>query len=355
MMRDIFDLDMMPFYNCYCGEVISDVDFKSSGEVLAKNVNPFYKILSVPVRFGKTYTISINSELPVEMISVIYGKKGLIKNKTDNLNNIKDSENKQSTYKCFQKTAFSRPITYTTKSWHQLYDAYTRGIYGKLQDIDEGDFTQVMLNSEYDQGLGQFEKYLRLLIKVPANNQSSVVVIEGDYSLNQNKKSSNTNSVTFTNQSIFDMTINSKVVSGDWVRPEIIRQKYKDETYKIVNDTEEKILPMISPLGLLQLSDGNVYAFSNRLIEYLLQNVINPLEQFDKNIYRVQKYISSVQHGMSNGSRYQGNYVEGVWDNDMQKYLFDLCKDNKYVKQRVDINGFVDKDTEQVITRGQGV
>jgi hypothetical protein len=39
MMRDIFDLDMMPFYNCYCGDTLSDVDFDSKGNVYTSSAN----------------------------------------------------------------------------------------------------------------------------------------------------------------------------------------------------------------------------------------------------------------------------------------------------------------------------
>jgi hypothetical protein len=46
--------------------------------------------------------------------------------------------------------------------------------------------------------------------------------------------------------------------------------------------------PLFSPLGLLQVSDGNIYAFSNRLVEFLTQNAINHLDSFGKNIERVQ-------------------------------------------------------------------
>jgi hypothetical protein len=34
MMRDIYDLDLMPFYNCYSGENLVDIDFNAKGEVL---------------------------------------------------------------------------------------------------------------------------------------------------------------------------------------------------------------------------------------------------------------------------------------------------------------------------------
>lgn len=385
MMRDIFDLDMMPFYNCYCGDTLSDVDFDSQGNVYTSSANSFYKIMSVPVRFGKTYTIAFNSELPVEMITVIYGRKGIIQSKTDNLNDIISSDENsvsKNTYQSFQKMSFTHPITIRTKSWHQLYKSYTRGKYGKLVD-EAPDVEMSIEDGNYDQGLGQFEKYLRLLIKVPSNNKSSLVVLEGDYGLGQKQESGNVNSVTFTNQSIWDSTVNSKTVSGDLIRPKYVQNKLKPkEEYRIVlneianhGETEETIpwtdtntdtlfegndetyvvSPLLSPLGLLQLSDGNNYAFSNRLIEYLLQNVINPLDEFTKDVERIQAYATSIENKLKNKSTYTAAYTPGVWDYSLREYLFNLVKDSIYVNKRVDLTGYVDKDVETVITRGQRV
>lgn len=347
MMRDIFDLDMMPFYNCYCGETVADVDFDSGSNVYTNKQSTLCKIMSVPVRFGKTYTIAFNSELPVEVISVIYGRKGIIKDKTNNLNDINDETyQNRPTYKRFNKLSFTHPVTYRTKDWHQLYQSYIYGKYGKI--VGNPDGSVVADDDFYDQGLGQFEKYLRLLIKVPATNNSSLVVLEGDYSLGQPIESANSNSVTYTNQTYADLTVNSKLVSGAWQRPNFI---YNNKQFQY----EDYVEPMLSPLGLLQLSTGDDYAFSNRLIEYLTQNVINPLDSFSKDIERVQKYASSSECLQKNRKRYRGYYVKGVWDDSLRKFLFDLTKNSNVLSQSVDLTGYVDKDTELVVTRGQKV
>lgn len=417
MMRDIFDLDMMPFYNCYCGETLSGVDFDQYG-VYTRSHNSFYKVLSVPVRFGKKYMVAINSELPIELITVVYGRKGLMIDKTNNLNDIDEGVGK-STYRKIQKCNFSHPFMYETKSWHQLYNNYIKGKYGKLEE--SSDDAKIIDDSKYDQGLGQFEKYLRLLIKIPSNNTSSVVVIEGDYSLGIQKEDMPKNNITITNQSINYTTINSKTTDGSWIRPEIISNNgtnFKTYRYSVqiidgnikegpnsfqsvfydtskteggsinevtdwikedymqdkgytteeqkgsisftVNATEvnykhkyQNILS--SPLGLLQLSDGNVYAFSNRLIEYLLQNVINPLDSFSGDISRIQKYSKSQQNKLKNGDTYSGYFTDGVWDDGLREYLLNLVRNTKYLQRKVDLNGYVDKDTEIIITRGQKV
>lgn len=428
MMRDIFDLDMMPFYNCFANELIADVNFDEAGNVYSENTSTsIYKVLSVPVRFGKTYMISIDSDVPVEMVCAIYGSKGIIKELTNNLNSIKNESDigpedspKHNTYKKYLRMQFQQPVFYNTISWHQLYSQF---------QLENG---HVINNSAYDQRLGQFEKYLRLLIKIPKNNKSSVVVIEGDYPvINNLPEPPNTSNITWSNKYLNSTTINSKTVKGNWIRPEVIQNfnndfyqlntyppkksykvkyrltdnnlmkcfsgelitspvisntdnleelikldiisKHIDKYYLTSSDNEyENIIvqileyeeceisrpaaePLFSPLSLLQINDGNIYAFSDRLVEYLVQNVINQLDTFTKDIERVQRYSKSEINQLKNNSRYTGAVVPGVWDKDFQRYLFDLVKNSNIIEKKLDLTGYVDKDTESVITRGQEV
>lgn len=446
MMRDVFDLDLMPFYNCYAGEYTADIDFDSDCNILSTNQG-LYKILSVPVKFGKQYMISLDCDQPVEMMCAVYGSKGILKKLTANLQDAVLDEaglTSHKTYRKFQRLSFQHPVIYKTISWHQLFNSYVIR-NGKI-DYDanlDADQYFTMVDEKYDQGLGQFEKYLRLLIKVPQNLKSSIVVIEGDYrfckegaylpklyenseagltqrdnDLNKVTASYNTSKITWTNKNSADSTINSrrlgKVVtkwnatesiddqgnpvisyspsvqideSGSWVRPEIITNSVvpkksnnqildeegnlkfdkdgnpiydwaKDEAGKVQEvaaGIETPSLAQVSPLGLLQVSDGNTYAFSNRLIEFLLQHAINHLDDFGKNIQRVQEYSKSIENQVKNHSRYTGAIVPGVWDEDFQKYIFDLVKDTNYLKHKVDLTGYIDKDAETVITRGQRV
>lgn len=372
MMRDIFDLNLMPFYNCFCGDYVSGIDFDSSSRIYSSSTEQF-KIASVPVKFGKTYTIALSSDVPVETMLVVYGPKGLITDLTNNLNDIIETEIKddvyrfdaKGTYQKFLKTSFEHPIQYRTKDWHQLYNVYERK-NGKLQSVIDDEL--IMNNQNYDQALGQFEKYLRLLIKVPVSNSSSLVVLEGDYSLDQFYESANTNYVTWTNESSYGATVNNRLVTGEWVRPTVVTSHFTqsealDNDGKVIysdfkqTDTKVDDRPvLLSPLGLLQMSDGNSYAFSNRLIEYLLQHVINPLEQFGQNIERIQTYVKSYENTLRNNTpRYSGAVTTGVWDEGLRKYIFDLVQSSQYLTTKVDVNGYVDKDTESIVTRGQRV
>ena len=155
-----------------------------------------------------------------------------------------------------------------------------------------------------DKNLYEHEKYLYLAMQVPSTNKSSVVVLEGDYS--------------------------------NLAKKEINAEKLSSLTTKTANKV------MLSKLRLLRINDGNIYAFSDRLIEYLLRNVVDSDDEISKNVYRVQQKLN-----LDN----RGDTTNGVWDRKMRymmyrKYITDDLKDP------VDINGFVDKDMESYISGG---
>lgn len=358
MMRDVYDLDLMPFYNCYANEVITDIDFNDQAKVEIisnkKNQNSIYKILSVPVRFGKTYMLALNSETPIEVMCIIYGKKGLLQTLTTNLNDSYSASGipTDTTYKKFQRMQFKTPVLYKTPNWTQVYNKYLAAQAGGIDYSADLDFI-IDPDSYYDQTLGQFEKNLRLIIKVPKTNKSSIVVIEGDYPViacqEPDDIANNYKNITWSNQYLYGTTINSKTVRGEWIRPQVITSKDGSATAGMVVAKE----PLFSPLSLLQISDGNTYAFSNRLVEYLTQNAINHLESFSKNIERVQQYSKSDINYIKNGSRYSEPLVLGVWDKDFQRYLFNLVRTTKLDVLKTDLTGYVDKSVEKIISRGQ--
>ena len=64
-----------------------------------------------------------------------------------------------------------------------------------------------------------------------------------------------------------------------------------DETdIDVLPVNEQKLLP-ISGLELLAGNTGVSYPFADRLLEYLLDNVITPIDDISDNIKRVQKVI----------------------------------------------------------------
>lgn len=141
MLRSIYSLDLMPLYNCYCDRWVDDVDL--SNDKLSSTLNSGYKTTLVPVKFNHTYTVALNSLLPIKMMPVIYNN-GLVKR-------ISDGEFLYSYY-------YPRVYTYYSASSHSPLTVEIPNSVGELQS---------------------HERDLYLAIQIPNSVSTDIVVIEG--------------------------------------------------------------------------------------------------------------------------------------------------------------------------------
>lgn len=150
--RAYYNIDLMPYYNCFSNEYVDYLSLtKKDGVVkLVESNNSKYKVLSVPIKFCQKYTIAIQCNSEVTILPVFIGKKGLLKEKTTELHQLAHHG------KYYPRMQFNSPIVYESPHINSVQDL----IQSSLQTYD---------------------KYLRLLIQVPANLTSSIVVIEGDF------------------------------------------------------------------------------------------------------------------------------------------------------------------------------
>lgn len=314
-IRDLHDINLMPFYNCYNGEYVTDIfintsttttkavdDSGNETEVTTINHNIIQsdpnvrgkKVISIPVKFGETYSIFIDCSTQVEIMCGFYGNKGYISPTQTPAVEIK-TENK---YASLRYTSFRDGFTYTTPKPEKSTYPYTR--------------------------------FFRMFIQLPLNTESSIVVLEGDYT------TKNTAYGTYT---------------------------YNEEEKQLaidISDFPTKVKQnqtLLSDLSLTQIASTVSYAFSDRLIEYLTYNVITGEETITQNISRVQQYASSLINAKLNHAEPFNmlSSTPDVWDTKLQTYLFNLAKESKYIQNKLDLTGYVDKDVEQVITRGQEV
>lgn len=109
-----------------------------------------YKIFMLPIKLFNTYTIALDSELPVELCCGIYGKYQDTREKFIEIPGL--------TYKKLSHCKFSFPILYTECL----------------------NLNQLALSNSIVE-LAQNESDLKLFIKVPANNTSTIIVLEGNY------------------------------------------------------------------------------------------------------------------------------------------------------------------------------
>lgn len=145
-LRDYNHIDLMSMYNCFSNNICTNLNLKISlknkAEAAFNTADTNYKIYMVPVKAFKSYTIAIDVNEPIEVVCGLYGKKYYGSILSD-------------TYEKFNNISFKSPV-----------------VYDKLTSL-----TNVQAI--------RFEKDLKLFIKVPFNNNSSIVILEGIY-LNTN-------------------------------------------------------------------------------------------------------------------------------------------------------------------------
>lgn len=150
--------------------------------------------------------------------------------------------------------------------------------------------------------LQRHERNLSLLIQLPLANVSSVTVLEGD----------------FTNKS-------KKVFSLE-----------KENIDKLSNTELDELL--LSELSLLRFNDKVSYPFSDRLVEYLLGNVISHDDDISNNIQLIQEYV-----GLKNRPELS---TPGIWNNYLRAKLYKMMDLDDQV-EHIDLNGYADKDVEK--------
>lgn len=294
VLRDVNGIDLLPFYNCFGYKVISGFRIDEDYGIVSDTSNK-YKLLAIPIKFNRTYTICIDSFLPIMLMPVLYGDLGLVPD-----NDTYKSDAALPLIKRVVQASFNRPFTYT---------------------VFLEDFGSILQNDELSQEekvkiANSLESNLYLVMQVSSNNNSSILVQEGDY----------TKTATISNT-----TKGSSVI----ISTENINSLDQQELNKT----------LLSPLSLQRMNTGTTYAFSDRLIEYLLLNVIDAVDTIGDNIEKAQEKV--LWH--------YDKYTKGVWDNltryrAFTKYAKDINSNKNTLLEFIDINGFIDKDIGALIS-----
>ena len=309
-IRDFHNVDLMPLYNCFSDHICNNIELTWNVGTDAKKSITFsgsdseYKIYMLPVKLFQKYTIAIDCQQEYELCCGIYGK-------------YLDTREifSQIPGKTYKKVIgqFSKPILYDLAELlpNKLP---SKDITGTPEEKEEQENKKEQWE-ETIAWLAKNEGDLKLFIKLPASNNSSITVLEGDY------RSWNDSQGVGVNK-----TQNKTVLNFD-----------ASDEYLSNSD-----LKLITPLQLLKFNTGKSYPFADRLVEYLLGNAITPLDEIADNIKRVQTIA------LKNG---QVNKADGIWTDKLQKILYsfmsseELAQSNKKEANH-DILGYVDKDVE---------
>ena len=318
MLKGCYKVDLMPFYNCYCNEFTTSsysLEYYSEKEPediylgslrVTKTTTDLsnYKFVSVPIKFGEKYTVALSSEQPVELVPCFVDKNGVLINETDELlkcvshmyGNVESSRLSNFLKKC--------PVSFQKPQVFHMFDLPAKDIDGDI--VIDG----VKLHS--------YEKFLRLVIKLPKKCDSSVVVLNGVYQ----------NTDTYTD----------RIISTSF---EDIQDECRSNSSTCPNTFAEYLNSYLyTNLSLLRLNDTNTYAFTSRLIEYLCNNVITSSEKLQNNIKLIQSSV------------YSEGVADGIYTDSLRLDIFNTVNEfiNQYSRSNiVDMNGFVDKDTESIL------
>ena len=299
--RDYRNINLMPLYNCFSNtlcprlnisfDVVEDVIDSATNKVTKKGyVAKFdtretnYKIYMIPIKLFQKYTIAIDCFTDVEVCCGFYGKY--------QYGSVYDTI-AEDTYRCFNSMLFNKPVLYDPAAGLTKY-----------------------LDPRHPLEIAQHETDLKLFIKLPISNKSSIVILEGDYT---EYTPSTIIKHSPTNDDNFTVVNNHTQVNFD-------------------GDLDESIKHLVTPLQLLAQNTGISYPFADRLIEYLVGNAVTPVDDISDNIKRAKKVINAKTNALHDDG--------GVWEKIMQLILYNYASNNFNVRVNHDILGYVDKDTE---------
>lgn len=297
----------MSLYNCFSNKQLNyvNIDYRYNGENYSFNNNDGSKVYSIPIRPYNTYTIFLDCMAPVDMIACYYA--------SNDVQDYKFGETKSNTYPYF--------LTRMTKANLSFNNPF---IYDKLSEESlNGDNHNIDWDLVKDKFMYEHRGQLRLLIKIPAENNSSIVVLEGDYTQNSDVHFSNntlclTENIygipldketgeTLSHYDAIDVVSNyyslssynvSKLNDGDIIK--VLTDETRDSTttyyeYKLLFKGYEfrylRTQEFNSKIGLAKIQSGVNHPFSDRLLEYLFNSVISSDDSINKNIARVQKAL----------------------------------------------------------------
>ena len=300
--RDFANINLMPLYNCFSNRACPHLDLSftigNNYEVKFKTdqslETALYKYYMVPVKFFKNYTIAIDSSASIEVCCCIYDE---YHNKDNDFIEIP-----KLTYQCFGDLQFKTPVLYT-----------------KLQNLNS-----LLLDPEHaENDLCQQEDNLKLILKIPANNNSSIVILEGDYTKYND-------SAAKTGMEAAALTEHNKTIIN----------------YENLDACEFLSDKLITPLQLLRTNTGESYPFADRLVEYLVGNAITVNEEIKDNVVRAKTIIGA----NCEPEVYSIVPEDGIWEPILQCLVYDYI--NNTPKTNIhdinhDILGFIDKDVEK--------
>lgn len=346
--RDFEGINLMPLYNCFSNRVCENLQLAipsaegSKYEAIFDSFDTNYKIYMLPVKLFQKYTIAIDSAYPVELCCAIYGSK------LDGRKKFKDLP--RQTYKRFTNLSFTQPLLYEALAVESTFNIQSKSLPTE-QHI-------VVARDQYLTHLAQNESDLKLFIKLPVDNKSSITILEGDF-CKWNDSMLKFDQPTSQSGDFAEITDSSNSELAV-LRPRISNHLELNLNKDALEGFERSCanIPLITPLQLLRFNTMQSRPFADRLIEYLLGNCIDASEELPDNINRLQKILYNSAYRTSCNPR-----VPGTWDNRYRLLLYAAAtgeyttfgQGTRQFNRGHDALGYVDKDVEKWLTDSQGM
>lgn len=405
--RDYLGINLMPLYNCFSKNICNHLDIA----INPKNPDGSYKlnqytkerernrhvfwskdkeftVYAIPVKFCQEYTIALDCTCGVEMCCGFYNDYlDELPNSFNELNVYhywnnttqqtveeilprKDlsQELANNTYAKYSDLRFNVPLLWSGVTENVLEQILTDLTAVSETEVDENSVTQEALKAKkraYLQQLLKKERDLKLFIKIPVSNVTSIAVLEGDYREYNNivykpvTKTITTETVKWDEEQQKDIIVPKEVNKIVWERHQnqfitnyetVLLGEGKTKFDTVINtnpEVEDREFIPISPLQLLMFNTGESYPFADRLVEYLTGNAITAFDANTDNIRRVQKVMELNENSFA---------LEGAWEGKMRNMLYDYMLKGRPTGEPFsrtichDILGYVDKDVEKFYT-----
>jgi hypothetical protein len=301
-LRDYYNINLMSLYNCFnnkiCNNIYHVLDKSTGGSkttyVVFDSQDSKYRIYAFPVKLFCDYTVAIDCDRELEMFCGLY-------NTTLDISSI-GADLIAKTYKKYNRTFFNRPFLYdglNVKYWN--FDTESAISDGYPKFINTSSITRWdIANREQD---------LKLFIKVPVSCKSSITVLEGDF------RNFNDAKYVPVRYKADGKPFNPELDSADTVIDRVAWE-YQQNHYVINFGADINKSPFV-PIGKMQLlafNTGESYPFADRLVEYLCNSTITPIDEITDNIKRAQKVMSDNSYYFK---------IDGLWEAKMQKIIYD--------------------------------
>lgn len=299
-VRDYHGLNLMPYYNCFTDEYVNDLGLQKVQSYKVKSLFPDDNLYpSNNLYFernevdSESYKLTSNQGYRIASIPIKFNTTYTIAF--------------DSTQGALIRATILQGEKQLTDANHNYFNNY-EDLKNSYRYIPSTRFTEPFTYSvkTADSTLFRNENNLRLLIQLPNYQKTSIVVLEGDY----------TTANTIKTECITDS-------SSDSYSPRF--------------------------LSLLQQNAKESYAFSDRLIEYLLDNVITKTTEFTDDIQRVQLALEQIDDDYKQLA-FGKKVAYGVWDDYISKSIYNIVEKYALDNTIVDQDGNINKDVEQILS-----